>query len=69
MLTLTPLPFTEHYILIREYDCACLLYINGEPQRIIGRASIGGGVTRNGCTRVHLEAVPVLIVEAKEAIP
>ncbi len=65
MLTLTPLPFAEHYVTVREYDRACLLYLYGRPQRIVGRSHIHPLRSVGPWKASDFEAVPVVIVAEK----
>ena len=64
-LTYTPLPFVEHFVLVREYDATCLLRIHGQRQRLVGSGyeRIGGKWIRSGGRRVRCEPVPLVLVQ------
>jgi hypothetical protein len=70
MIQVTALPFVEHFVLVREYDQSCLLYLHGEPMKLVGTGyerlpfpPHGAGIWNAS----EFEAVPVVLVARKES--
>jgi hypothetical protein len=67
MIQVTALPFVEHFVLVREYDQSCLLYLHGEPMKLVGTGyeCLRPKRWAGGRNASEFEAVPVVLVARK----
>jgi hypothetical protein len=63
MIQVTALPFVEHFVLVREYDQACLLYLHGEKMRIVSSNAL---TPRRKVGPYYIKEIPLVCVERKE---